>query len=102
MRFATEHAALLELMYAGKHRDGAGAVREAADRSFAVPLALIEEGQAAGEVIPGDPERVGALAWASFHGLAAMANGGLIDDAALDELVVDAVDRLLDGMRPRP
>jgi AcrR family transcriptional regulator len=102
VRFATEHAALLELMYAGKHRDGAGAVREAADRSFAVPLALIEEGQAAGEVIPGDPERVGALAWASFHGLAAMANGGLIDDAALDELVVDAVDRLLDGMRPRP
>jgi AcrR family transcriptional regulator len=102
VRFATEHAALLELMYAGKHRHGAGAVREAADRSFAVPLALIADGQAAGEVIPGDPERVGALAWASFHGLAAMANGGLIDDAALDELVVDAVDRLLDGMRPRP
>src|SRR5215207_7310258 len=35
VRFATEHAALLELMYAGKHRPGADALREAADRAFA-------------------------------------------------------------------
>jgi AcrR family transcriptional regulator len=101
IRFATEHAALLELMYAGKHRPDADAVRTAAERSFAVPLALIAEGQAAGEVVPGDPERVGALAWASFHGLAAMANGGLLDGAALDRLVGDAVEQLLDGLRPR-
>src|SRR5918999_6576396 len=59
IRFATEHAALLELMYAGKHRPGAGAVRAAGERAFAAPLALIEEGQAAGEVIPGDCERIG-------------------------------------------
>ena len=101
VRFATEHSALLELMYAGKHRPDADAVREAADRSFAVPLGLIAEGQAAGEVIPGEPERVGALAWASFHGLAAMANGGLLDEAALDALVDDAVVQLLRGLAPR-
>ena len=101
VRFATEHAALLELMYAGKHRPDAAAVREAADRAFAVPLALIAEGQAAGEVVPGEPERVGALAWASFHGLAAMANGGLLDGAQLDGLVDDAVEQLLEGLRPR-
>ena len=101
VRFATEHAALLELMYAGKHRPDAGAVREAADRAFAAPLALIAEGQAAGEVLPGDPERIGALAWASFHGLAAMANGGLLDGAQLDGLVDEAVEQLLDGLRPR-
>ena len=76
-------------------------MREAADRAFAVPLALIAEGQAAGEVVPGEPERVGALAWASFHGLAAMANGGLLDGAQLDGLVDDAVEQLLDGLRPR-
>jgi AcrR family transcriptional regulator len=101
VRFATEHSALLELMYAGKHRPGADAVREAAERAFAAPLALIAEGQAAGEVIAGDGERIGALAWASFHGLAAMANGGLIDGTALDELVGEAVERLVDGIRPR-
>jgi AcrR family transcriptional regulator len=101
VRFATQHAALLELMYAGKHRPGAEAVREAGERAFAAPLALIAEGQAAGEVIAGDPERIGALAWASFHGLAAMANGGLIDGAALDVLVDEAVAQLQDGFRPR-
>ena len=101
VRFATEHAALLELMYAGKHRPGADAVRAAAERAFAAPLALIAEGQERGEVIGGDRERVAAVAWATFHGLAAMANGGLLGDAALDELVEDAVERLVDGLRPR-
>ena len=52
-------------------------------------------------MVPGEPERVGALAWASFHGLAAMANGGLLDGAQLDGLVDDAVEQLLDGLRPR-
>ena len=101
VRFATQHAALLELMYAGKHRPDAEAVRMAAERAFAAPFGVMVEGQAAGEVIPGDAERIGALAWASFHGLASLANGGLIDRGALDALVDDAVDRLLDGLRPR-
>jgi AcrR family transcriptional regulator len=101
VRFATQHAALLELMYAGKHRPDAAAIRQAADRAFATPLGLIADGQAAGDVVGGDPERIGALAWASFHGLAAMANGGLLDGAALDVLVDEAVAQLLDGLRPR-
>jgi len=101
VRFATEHAALLELMYAGKHRPGADSLRAAAERAFAAPLTLIAEGQAAGEVVAGDSARVGTLAWASFHGLATMANGGLIGDASLDELVDDAVEHMIDGIRPR-
>jgi hypothetical protein len=101
VRFATEHGALLELMYAGKHRPGADAVREAADRAFAAPLGVIEEGQAAGEVIAGDAERIGALSWATVHGLAAMANGGLLDAAELDALVDEAVERMVEGIRPR-
>ena len=53
--FATRHAALLELMFAGKHRPGAAeSLRAAADRAFEAPLALIAEGQAAGEVVPGE------------------------------------------------
>ena len=41
VRFATQHAALLELMYTGKHRpDAAPRLREAADRAFAAPLEL--------------------------------------------------------------
>ncbi len=102
VRFATEHAALLELMYAGKHRPGADRLREAADRAFAGPLELIAGARAAGEIVAADPFRAGLVTWAAFHGLAAMANGGLLGDAPLDALVDDAVDHLLDGLAPRP
>ena len=100
--FATEHAALLELMFAGKHRPGAAdSLREAADRAFEAPLALIAEAQAAGEVVPGDPERVATVAWAALQGLATMANSGMLDHAALGEMVDDAVERMILGLRPR-
>ena len=101
--FATRHAALLELMFAGKHRPGAAdSLRTAADRAFAAPLALITEGQAAGEVIPGDPERVAIVAWAALQGLASMVNSGMLDGGAtLDDVVADAVHRLVLGLRPR-
>ncbi len=100
--FATRHAALLELMFAGKHRPGAAeSLRLAADRAFEAPLALIGEGQAAGEVVPGEPERVATVAWAALQGLASMVNSGLLDGAVLDDVVADAVHRLVLGLRPR-
>jgi AcrR family transcriptional regulator len=102
VRFATEHATLLELMFAGKHREGAEGLREAADRAFAAPLALFVTAQASGQVVPGDPERVGIVALATLHGLAALANNGMLGDATLDDLVEEAVDRIVLGLRPRP
>jgi hypothetical protein len=102
VRFATRHAALLELMFAGKHRPGAAdSLREAADRAFEAPLALIAEAQAGGEVVAGDPERVATVAWAALQGLATMANSGMLDHAALGAMVDDAVERLILGLRPR-
>jgi AcrR family transcriptional regulator len=102
VRFATRHAALLELMWAGKYRPGAAeSLRAAADRAFAAPLAMITEGQAAGEVVPGDPQGVATVAFAALQGLAAMVNRGMVDDAGLDDLVSDAVERLVLGLRPR-
>jgi AcrR family transcriptional regulator len=100
--FATEHAALLELMFAGKHRPGAGeGLREAAERAFAAPLALILAGQAAGEVVPGDPEAVATVAFAAMQGLAALVNSGMVDAAGLHGVVADAAERLVLGLRPR-
>lgn len=99
--FATSHSALLELMYAGKQRDGADAVREAGDRTFAVALTVIADAQATGELAPGDPGHVGIGAFASLQGLAAMANGGMIDAAPVGEVVTCVVDQLLDGLTPR-
>jgi AcrR family transcriptional regulator len=97
--FAVDHAALLDLMWAGKHR--LEAVRVASDQAFRAPLALIAEGQAAGEVVAGDLEEVGTVAVATLHGLAAMVNNGMLDAAALDEIVPATVERLLLGLRPR-
>jgi AcrR family transcriptional regulator len=102
VRFATEHAALLELMFAGKHRPGAAdSLRQAADRAFAAPLELVTRAQAAGEIVAGDPERVAVVAFAAFQGLASLINTGILDEADLDDLVADAVDRLVLGLRPR-
>jgi AcrR family transcriptional regulator len=100
VRFATARPALLELMFAGKHREES--LREAADRAFAGVLALFVAAQADGEVVPGDPERVGIVALATLHGLAALANNGMLGDADLDEAVEEAVDRIVLGLRPRP
>jgi AcrR family transcriptional regulator len=100
--FATRHAALLDLMFAGKHRPGAAdSLRAAADRAFEAPMALIAEGQAAGAVVPGDPERVAIVAWSALQGLAAMFNSQMLDRATLDELLPAAVERLVLGLRPR-
>jgi hypothetical protein len=76
-------------------------VRAAADRAFAGVLALVATAQAAGDIVPGDPERVGIVALATLHGLASLANNGMLGDVRLDELVADAVERLLVGLRPR-
>jgi AcrR family transcriptional regulator len=100
--FATRHAALLELMFAGKHRPGAAdSLREAADRAFAAPLDLIADAQAAGEIVPGDPMRVSITAFAALHGLAALVNADMLDAGSIDELVDDGVERLVLGLRPR-
>ena len=101
VRFATEHAALLELMYAGKHVPGADALREAADRAFATPLALFTGAFERGEIAADDGMGAALVTWSSFHGLAAMANSGMTGDVPLDPLVDLAVDQLLDGLRPR-
>jgi AcrR family transcriptional regulator len=101
VRFATAHGALLELMFAGKHRPGADRLLEAADRAFAAPLALFAAAQASGEIVAGDPERVGIVALATLQGLASLANNGMLGDGDLDELVDDAVDQLVLGLKPR-
>lgn len=101
VRFATRHAALLELMYAGKHREGAESVYAAAERAFAVSLGVISTAQESGELVAGDPEYLAQLALATLHGLAAMANSGMLDADELESVVPDAVEKLLHGLRRR-
>jgi AcrR family transcriptional regulator len=99
VRFATRDAALLELMFAGKHQQQAGALQEASYRAFAVILELIQQGQANGALEPGEPERVGLVLFATIQGIAALVTGGMIDDERLDLVVADAIARFLRGSR---
>jgi AcrR family transcriptional regulator len=97
VRFAISDAALLELMFAGKHRAQAGALHEAADRAFSVILELIEEGQANGVLEPGEPERIGLLLFATMQGIAALVTAGIVDGEQVEGLVADAIGRFLHG-----
>ena len=99
VRFATRDAALLELMFAGKHREESGALHEAAERAFSVILELIHQGQEQGALEPGHPERVGLVLFATIQGIAALLTSGIVRAEQLDELVADAITQFLRGSR---
>jgi AcrR family transcriptional regulator len=99
IRFATGDAALLELMFAGKHHDASGSLEETAMQAFAVLFELILQGQAQGALEPGDPKRVGLVLFATIQGIAALVTGGIVGPEELDELVADAIAHFLRGSR---
>jgi AcrR family transcriptional regulator len=99
IRFATRDAALLELMFAGKHREQSGALNEAADHAFSVVLELIEQGQAEGALQAGEPKRVGLVLFATIQGIAALVSGGMVEAEQLEELLADAIAHFLRGSR---
>jgi AcrR family transcriptional regulator len=101
IRFATEDAALLELMFAGKHREPDGAIAETAERAFAVMLDLIEQGQREGVLEQGEPKGVGLVLFATIQGIASLVSAGLVEPADVDGLVADATERFLRGASGR-
>ena len=80
VRFATEHAALLDLMFAGKH--ASAELNAASDRCFSPALALF------------DSEVSGMVAFATLHGLASLINRGLLPADELDALLDEAVAQM--------
>jgi AcrR family transcriptional regulator len=99
IRFATADPALLELMFAVKHREQAGALQDAAERAFSVMLEVILQGQSEGMLEPGDPERVGLVLFATIQGIAALLTGGMVSPEQLDELLDDSIAHFLRGSR---
>ncbi|MFV2176405.1 TetR/AcrR family transcriptional regulator [Actinomadura sp. LOL_016] len=100
VRFATENAALLELMYAGKHRPGATRIVEAAQAPFGLMSGLIVQGQETGALQAGDPERIGIIVFATLQGIASLINGDLVKPELLDGLVETAVEQFVRGADP--
>jgi len=91
VHFATQDAALLELMYVVKRGPHSVALDEAFGRLFTTFDTLIREGQQAGEFRPGDPDRVRLLLFAAIQGIAALVTSGSVDAAQTDELIADTV-----------
>jgi AcrR family transcriptional regulator len=103
VRFANRQPALLELMFASLHRPGANpSLREANDRAFAAPIALIASAQANGEIIADDPDRVAMAVLATLQGLAWLANSSIITDRPIDTVVAETIETLTDGLKPTP
>ncbi|MDI5967313.1 TetR/AcrR family transcriptional regulator [Streptomyces sp. SL13] len=100
--FATENAALLELMYAGKHRPGGTRIVKAAEAPFELMNELLVEGQAQGALQPGALDRIGIILLATLQGIAAIINGNIVERELLDDLVDTAIDQFLRGARPLP
>ena len=98
--FAVDNAALLGLMYTVKHEAGASdALVEAGRGSMRAAVDLIAEAQAAGAIAPDDdPERLALVAFASVHGVAALATGDLLEGVSVEEATDATVDVMLRGI----
>ena len=99
--FATDNAALLELMYTSKHGPGAERIVKAAEAPFEMLHQLLIEGQAQGALEAGDPERIGIVLFATLQGIATIINGNIVKPELLDGLVETAVEQFLRGARPQ-
>jgi AcrR family transcriptional regulator len=102
VRFSTKHPALTALMFAAKHNPAAPPeLIEASERTFAIGPLIVEEGQAAGEVVQGDSLLLTLAASSSVEGLVAMSRNGKFKGILLDRLVGEVIQRIVLGLRPR-
>ena len=102
VQFAVQNASLLTVMFAAKHRQEAPAdLLAAAEQAFAVPVRVIEQGQAAGEVVALPVEVIATAVLATTHGFAALVAGGLLEPDDSGDVLARTVALLVDGLRPR-
>jgi AcrR family transcriptional regulator len=91
VRFAIEHGALLELMFATKNAGQPTAPPESAARLFTAVSDLIIKGQQTDALPPGDPGRLRLLLVATLQGIAALTTSGRADPGQTDALIADTV-----------
>ncbi|MCW8375786.1 TetR/AcrR family transcriptional regulator [Streptomyces justiciae] len=102
LRFATDNAALLELMYSLKHDpDASEQMAAAAERTVQSLAAIVAEAQQRGEIIEGDPAMLTLTVGAALHGIATFAANGHADAQAAVDSVDTLVHLLLHGLLPR-
>ena len=101
--FALKHPALLSLMFEAKHRpDAPRELLLASEKGFGHAHTTFTEGQAAGEVVAGDPWRLSVAVFAALLGLVSIADDGKVKGISLDRMVGEVIERMILGFRPRP
>lgn len=100
--FALKYPALLGLMFEAKHRpDAPRELQAASEKAFGHAHTTFAEGQAAGEVIPGDPWRHSIVVFSALLGLVSISDNGKFKGIPLDRLVGEVIERIILGLRPR-
>ncbi len=100
--FALANPALLTLMFARKHSLESGVeIGTAVASAFAVPMALTMDAQKRGEIIDGEPLRIGLTVAIALQGLASFVVAGIVATDAIDDLLEETVTNLTRGLRPR-
>jgi hypothetical protein len=59
---------------------------------------ILQEGQAAGKIVAGDPDRLALTIGAALHGLVAVSIDGKVKGAPLKAIVPETVQHLLKGL----
>ncbi|AYJ51546.1 TetR/AcrR family transcriptional regulator [Rhodococcus sp. P1Y] len=99
VRFALDHRELLSLMYSTKHAPGATEqLLTAGQSAMDLTVSVITDAQAAGEISTGDPSTIALVAFSTFHGIATLAAGQMLDGASVDDVVAAASDLLWAGL----
>ena len=102
VRWAMKHSALIRLMFAAKHHiDAPPALIAASNRALAAGPSTIKDGQTSGAVVQGDPLRLALVVFSAAEGLIAISANGEFGGIPIDNLVVEIVERIIVGIRPR-
>ena len=97
--FALKHPALFALMFEAKRRPGMQPeLKTALIAAFSHIPKILKEGQEAGKIIAGDPDRLALTLGAALHGLVAMSIEGKIRGVALKAIVPETVRHVLNGL----
>jgi AcrR family transcriptional regulator len=97
--FALKHPALFALMFEAKRRpEMLPELRTAVVAAFSHIPKILQEGQEAGKIVAGDPDRLALTIGATLHGLVAVSIEGKVKGAALKAVVPETIQHLLNGL----
>ncbi|MDQ4504634.1 TetR/AcrR family transcriptional regulator [Sinomonas sp. ASV322] len=97
--FAVTHPQILAVMYTAKHDvDASEALRQVSHAGKNDLVAMIIAAQSAGAVRAGDPDELAMIAFASVHGIAALATAGLLGETPMTDAVASVIGFVWTGL----